>query len=622
MCGIIGYTFPAEGTPSVLKDAVAALRHRGPDGAGELIRGNVALGHARLSIIDLEGGAQPMETADGRYAITYNGELYNFRELRVDLESRGHQFRSQSDTEVILAAYCEWGINCVELFRGMFAFAVIDYAERKLFIARDHLGIKPLLYSISGGRFSFGSEFGALLSLPWVKEAKGLNQEAIATYLRFGYIPDTSCGFSNILKLGPAHRALVDLDNPTEVKPECYWQMEIKPDRSRTAEEWQEEVEQALRDSVSAHLVADVPFGAFLSGGLDSTLVVQEMAGILDRPVKTFSIGFEEDTYDERPYAREAAKLLNTEHYEEVVNPDALALLPTLVEHYGEPFGDCSAVPTWHVSRLAREHVPMALSGDGGDEFFAGYHSYNRFLDSMNPSGPKRPAWKELIRPILQRVSPGRFPQDPALPHPDIEKWIECHSHSREHAEGLMREEIRGLYATIPDSVYRAFENIDERDPVSRARMVDIHHYLPASILTKVDVASMMHGLESRTPLTDVRLAELAGRIPVELLISREDGVVGLGKWKGKQPFRKILRRKFSDNFVDRNKRGFDMPVGEWLFGTPARRDEVYERLLGSNSRVMSMLDREAVAKILVERDGYAAWHLMFLEEWLQQHRF
>lgn len=622
MCGIIGFTFPPEGASSLLSEAVAALRHRGPDGAGELVRDGVALGHARLSIIDLEGGAQPMESADTRYAITYNGELYNFIELRDDLEKRGHQFRTHSDTEVILTAYQEWGVRCVERFRGMFAFAISDYAERKLFIARDHIGIKPLLYANSGKRFSFASEFKSLLTLPWVAEEKSLNQEALALYLRFGYIPDSSCGFSNIHKLAPAHRLLIDIDEPSAATPERYWQMEIEPDRTKSAEEWQEEIEQALKDSVKAHLVADVPFGAFLSGGLDSTLVVQEMAEILDRPVKTFSIGFEEAEFDERVYAREAAKVLGSEHHEEVVSSDALTLLPTLVDHYGEPFGDSSAIPTWHVSRLAREHVPMALSGDGGDEFFAGYHSYCGFLSEMQPWRPERSEWKRILRPFLQKVSPSRFPDDPAPPDPDVESFIKWHVSSHDHADGLWREEMRGRFPTIPKSVHEAFARVGERDPVSRARMVDIHHYLPADILTKVDIASMMHGLESRTPLADVRIAELAGRIPSELLITSRGKKTDRRSWEGKQPFRKILRQRFSDEFVNRPKMGFGIPLPQWLFGTPGRRDEVYDRLLGPDSRILQFLDREAVSKILVNRYVYPTWHLLFLEEWMRQHRF
>ena len=618
MCGIVGFTFPD--TPNVaaspLEDCVESLSHRGPDGSGTLIRDHIALGHSRLAIIDLCGGAQPMESADGRHAITYNGEIYNYRQLRDELTSEGHVFRTRSDTEVILAAYSAWGKACVRHLRGMFAFAIADYQARKLFLARDHLGIKPLLYAQIGERFAFASEFQALRCLPWLGQALEPDLQGIHEFLRFMYIPAPRTGFRQIRKLLPGQCMEVSVVTP-KCEPEAYWKLEFAPDYSRTEREWQEVIEDALRESVKAHLVADVPFGAFLSGGLDSTLVVSYMEEILDRPVLTFNIGFDDASYDERPFAREAAITIGTKHLEEVVHIEALQLLPKLVQHYGEPYGDSSAIPTWHVSRLAREHVPMVLSGDGGDEFFAGYNSYRQWMHTLHPPVPQRPLWKAVIRPWLTRLHPTRWPGD--LPDPTLALWLRnVNTLLPEDSEALWRPEFRSHVQSFPDSMRCAFEEPTGQPAITRSRNVDIHHYLPSDILTKVDIAAMMHGLECRTPLTDVRIAELAATIPPELLIRREREE---GEWLGKQPFRKVLSRRFPDRFVNRTKMGFGIPVAEWLFGHEQNRCHVRELLLSSDSRIASWLDRAAVKRILDARRAYPAWNLIFLEEWMRQNR-
>jgi asparagine synthase (glutamine-hydrolysing) len=619
MCGIVGFPFaeaPDTATP-VLKDSLKSLSHRGPDGTGTLIRDGIALGHSRLAIIDLCGGAQPMESADGRHAITFNGEIYNYREIREELKSKGHIFRTHSDTEVILAGYREWGKACVTRLRGMFAFAIADYQKRKLFLARDHLGIKPLLYAQIGERFAFASEFQALRRLPWVDQILEPDLQGIHEFLRFMYIPAPRTGFRQIRKLLPGHCMEVAVDSP-RCEPEAYWKLEFAPDYSRSEREWQEVIEDALRESVKAHLVADVAFGAFLSGGLDSTLVVKYMAELLDRPVLTFNIGFNENGYDERPFAREAAATIGTEHFEEVVHIDALGLLPKLVRHYGEPYGDSSAVPTWHVSRLAREHVPMVLTGDGGDEFFAGYTSYRQWMQVLNPSPRQRPLWKAVIRPLLTRLRPDRWPSD-RRPQPTLALWLNnVNSLKPKACEALWRPEFRNGIESIPDSMRRAFEGPGGASAITRCRNVDIHHYLPSDILTKVDIAAMMHGLECRTPLTDVRIAELVATIPPELLI-RKDGEQC--EWRGKQPFRKILSRQFPDTFVNRTKMGFGIPIDEWLFGDQKKSRQIKELLASSASRIAQWLDPKAVLQILSAKRGYPTWNLVFLEEWLRQNR-
>jgi asparagine synthase (glutamine-hydrolysing) len=496
----------------------------------------------------------------------------------------------------------------------MFAFAIADYEARKLFLARDHLGIKPLLYAQIRDRFAFASEFQALRRLDWLNHILRPDVQGIHEFLRFMYIPAPRTGYSQIRKLLPGHCMEVYVDNP-RCEPEAYWKLEFKPNYSHTEHEWQEIIEDALRCSVKAHLVADVPFGALLSGGLDSTLIVKYMSELLNRPVKTFNIGFSEEKYDERRFAREAAATIGTEHFEEVVSVEALDLLPKLVQHYGEPYGDCSAVPTWHVARLAREHVPMVLTGDGGDELFAGYNSYRQWMHSLQP---QRPLWKSVIRPWLSMLNPRRWPPDQR--EPTLSGWLRhVNVLLPEDSEALWRPEFRNGLESFPQSMRTAFDELEAAPPITRSRNIDIHNYLPSDILTKVDIAAMMHGLECRTPLTDVTIAELAATIPPELLF-RKDGEEG--DWRGKQPFREILSRQFPDSFINRTKMGFGIPIDEWLFGNKKKNCHIREFLLSKDSRTLQWLDRKRLERILVSKSGYPTWNLVVLEEWLQQNRF
>lgn len=624
MCGILGTT--RTNSETAFPDALERIRHRGPDGIGTFRDSRIVLGHARLSIIDLETGAQPMESACGNFVVTFNGEIYNYRELRSELEGKGRVFRTSSDTEVLLHGYAEWGNDILSRLRGMFGFALADLRQRRLLLARDPLGIKPLVYSWCGGEFSFCSEIHGLLAFPWVRTELTPNIRAIVDCLDFGYAASPQSAFRGIEKLPPGHALVVDLDSPKKRRdPIRFWSFTFEPDESITHEECAELVDESLRESVKAHLVSDVPFGAFLSGGLDSTLVTSYMAEILDEPVKTFSIGFRSEQHDETEYARRVAESFRTEHHQRILDEESLDLVPELVRHYGEPFSDPSAVPTWHVSKLAREHVPMVLTGDGGDEWFAGYTGrYGEWLESLDPtSHPRalRPQWKNLLRGLFSACFPERFPQDPAFPPRPSAGLLADQSRyfSRGRIGRLLEPEIFAGSDPVPDGFVRAFEESRGAAELSRAQFVDIGNYLPDDILCKVDIASMMHGLETRTPLVDIRVAEMAARIPWNRLFERNENREG---WVGKRPFRAILGRHFDSSFLDRKKMGFSIPQEKWLFDSSKGRAIMDSMLLGADAPVRGWVRQKEMKQIVGERQSWQAWHLLILAEWLKQSGF
>ncbi|MDX1683431.1 MAG: asparagine synthase (glutamine-hydrolyzing), partial [Phycisphaeraceae bacterium] len=379
MCGIAGILRSDDQRvdPARLEAMNAAQAHRGPDGSGTWVDGGIGFGHRRLAIIGLgEQGHQPMASRDECVWLTYNGEIYNYRELRGELEANGAVFRTETDTEVIIHAWRRWGTACVERFRGMFAFALADLDRRELFLARDRFGIKPLVYRQQDGWFAFASELPALEAAD--DRSMDIDLAGVDDFLRFKYIPAPRTIWQQAKKLPAGHRALISFEDVGRpVEPERWWDWRQEPSTGSEDEStWVDRLEEVFTDSVKAHLVADVDFGVFLSGGVDSTLVAWKMSELLDRPVKAFAIGFEEEDLDELPWARQAAGALGVELVEQVVTADAADHLPQIVAQYGEPFADASALPTWHLARLAREHVPMVLSGDGGDELFGGYHRY------------------------------------------------------------------------------------------------------------------------------------------------------------------------------------------------------------------------------------------------------
>jgi asparagine synthase (glutamine-hydrolysing) len=596
MCGIAGIIQFDNRSADLdrTRDLTRALAHRGPDDEGFVARGPAVLGHRRLSIIDLEGGKQPLSNADGTMWIACNGELYNYRELRADLKARGHAFRTASDTEVILQAYEEWGEACLDRFRGMFAFAILDERRQRMFLARDHFGIKPLYYVHTAQLFAFASELHALKRLPDVSWT--IDLQSLDDYLAFQYVPSPATIYATARKLPPASRLTARFDGRVS-PPETYWTLQFKPDLKRSQADTLHQLDAVIRDSVRAHVVADVPFGAFLSGGVDSSTVVACMAELLDQPVRTFSIGFPETDQSELGYARQVAAAFGTDHHEEIVQPDALAILPNLVRHYGEPFGDHSAVPTYYVSRMARGLVPMVLSGDGGDESFAGYD------DTYMP-------WMQH----LAASAPGTGPNDVSAQ--SVEQYLPFVSSSPRWRQALWRPEFNVVREGAPPLFCEAFEHARDLAGCAQAQSIDLRTYLPHSVLTKVDVASMMHGLEVRTPLVDKHVVEFAATIPTGY------NVVQLaGQWAGKMMLKKVAARWFDSAFLNRPKRGFGLPLGPWLQSGGAFASEVAERLRDPVSPLCEYFRPEQLDDLVSRKAENLVWRLLFLDEWLRQNR-
>ena len=634
MCGIAGAWEPAaDRSPGALTDAVAAmaatLRHRGPDDEGVWTDAGagVALGHRRLSIIDLSPeGHQPMVSASQRYALSFNGELYNFEELRDELVARGHAFRGRSDTEVLLASCDEWGVDgALGRFNGMFAFALWDAGHRVLHLARDPLGEKPLYYGRLGAALLFASELRALRAHPGAGAALEIDRDALSAYLRLNYVPAPHSIFRGVRKLPAGHVLTVRAgDRGAPPEPRCYWSLHERVAKARaggipriTDEEATDRLDGLLRDSVRRRMHADVPLGAFLSGGIDSSTVVALMQAQSDRPVRTFTVGFDDRRLDESAHARAVARHLGTDHTEIQLSPKAaLDLVPRLPTIYDEPFADPSQLPTTAIAQVARQHVTVCLSGDGGDEVFGGYNRYTEGERAWRLLGRvPRPARAAAGRALL--ATPGAL-RSRFLPPAKAQKLA-----------GLLRvESAADVYTALvsawddPDSVV-----VDGSEPPSgtaelpaeldglseRMMFLDSLSTLPDEMLAKVDRASMSVGLEARVPLLDPRLVELAWSLPADMRI-RE----GQGKWL----LRQVLYRYVPAGMVERPKAGFDPPVAEWLRGPlrpwasallePSRlRDEGYLRA-GPVSRCWA----EHLSGC--RNWDYRLWGVLMFQAWLE----
>jgi asparagine synthase (glutamine-hydrolysing) len=618
MCGIAGrwnFLSGAPVDPGAIRRMADLLAHRGPDADGLHVDGALGLGHRRLAIIDLSpGGRQPMTTADRRLWITYNGEIYNYRELRADLEARGHRFQSQSDTEVILAAYREHGVGCLTHLRGMFAFALWDSAERALFLARDRLGKKPLHYFVDRDGIAFASEPKAFLADPAFKPEPDL--EAISHYLTYQYVPSPLSAFRGLRKLPPAHYLLV---RDGRVTVERYWRLRYGEKRRLSEDEACEELRGRLREAVRLRLVSDVPLGAFLSGGVDSGAVVALMAQETGAPVKTFSIGFDEKEYDELAYARLVARRYGTDHHEVVVRPNAVEIFPKLVWHYNEPFADSSAIPTYYLAEVTRRHVTVALNGDAGDENFAGYERYlANALAARTPRVLRRTlaGAARLVpgggKPRGLRARGKRFLE--ALAEPSERRYVRWMSHFH---DALKAELCTGEFleaagrADAGTVLLRAFAASDAPDLIDRTLDVDVNNYLPDDLLVKVDIATMAHSLEGRSPLLDHRLMEFCASLPSHMKLR--------GRVK-KYIFKRAVRDLLPPEIVDRPKMGFGVPLDHWF--RRELRDMAYDLLTGPRARARGYFRPETVERLLGEhvQGGrswhYQLWNLLMLELW------
>ena len=559
---------------------------------------------------------QPMFSADRKVAVTYNGEVYNFRELRTALEKLGHIFKTRSDTEVVLNAYLEWGSDCLTRFRGMFAFALIDERRRRAFLARDRVGKKPLFYALKKDVLFFSSEIESLyLTVGPFK----MDLEALDDYLAWQYVPAPKTIYREVVCLPPAHFLDVDM-NSGKVETRRYWSLRFSEDRSLDDVEWERRIDEKLDEAVKIRLISDVPYGAFLSGGVDSSLVVWHMAKNLDHPVKTFSISFREDKYDESQYATAAAKLCGAEHHSRFIEADAFGVLPHLVRHYGQPFADSSAIPTYYVSKMARENVKMVLSGDGGDEVFAGYNTYENIVTRLNGAWIPSPfrGVSRALGSICRFLAPGRG----NWPSNDI---LSLHSRAYQH---FSIDDRRALYGPLfKDSAVdrmperKAILESSDQPALSRLQLLDVLTYLPFDILTKIDIASMANALEVRSPFLDHELIEVAATLPSDLKFKRRRGLRG-PKFDRKYLLKRLARRRFPENMVDRPKWGFGIPLGQWFLGK--LRAEVRRRLL--HSPVLEMFfDRRQIEQLIEShsptRDMSAKiWNLLFLEEWMRTH--
>ena len=623
MCGIAGFISKTgehrEMRASLLNEMCRVITHRGPDEQGTVVEGRAAIGMRRLSIIDLATGQQPIYNSDRSKLIVFNGEIYNYRELKKDLESRGNRFRTNSDTETIIRAFDEYGADCVQLLRGMFAFAIWDEREQSLFLARDRVGKKPLFYTVTkDGEFVFGSELKVLLTHGGV--SRDIDPGALDAYLTFGYVPEELCIFKGVRKLEPGH-FLIYKDG--EIRTEKYWDFDYSQEKLIDAEDViAGDLLGHLREAVEVRLISEVPLGAFLSGGVDSSAIVGLMSQVMDQPVKTFSIGFNEDSFNELKYARVAADHFETDHHEFIVTPDLVNVVDDLVWHFDEPFADSSALPTYMVSKLAREHVTVILSGDGGDELFAGY---TRYVTDRSRSGLGRlpqAIRKNLIRP-LSAVVPHNAPGKNYLFNislDDAGRYIDSISHFNEpgktklYSDGI-KNKMNGSF-TLGEKLYRQIAGGSASDdPIDNLLYLDSKTYLPSDILTKVDRMSMASSLEARSPLLDHKLIEYVTRIPSHLKLKGSET---------KYIFKKAITGLVPHEILHREKQGFGVPVNEWI--NVQLRDRIRDDLSDQRTRERGYFDAKYIGILLDEhargrRDhSHALWTLWMLELWHRRY--
>jgi asparagine synthase (glutamine-hydrolysing) len=623
MCGISGRVNYRTGAPvdaAVLEGMCDRLRHRGPDGFGVWSDAAVGFGHRRLAVIDTSNaGRQPLQTPDGRFTITFNGEIYNFQDLRCELEAQGARFTTRTDTEVILHAYARDGAACLKRLRGMFAFAVWDAREQTLFAARDRAGQKPFYYREDADGLSFASEPKAFLAEP--SFVPDVDAAAVWQYLSFQYVPAPGSAFRGVRQLPPGHFLRVERGRVTIDR---YWTLRYDPKSTISEAEAVERMRADLAEATRMMLVSDVPIGAFLSGGLDSSLVVALMAEAAGGRVETFSIGFDDASYDETAYARQVAARFSTSHHEAIVRPDALAILPKLLWHYNEPFADSSAIPTLYLSEMTRRHVTVALNGDAGDENFAGYERYAAYLIAARMERVPRlarrmlaagAAWPPPGKARTLRSRAQRFLAAAADPgsrryarwnfhFTDEEKRAICTPEFLARAGGEdAAARYDALFADLPKTAA----------PIDVLLHADVESYLPDDLLVKVDRATMAYGLEGRSPLLDHVVMERAACLPADLKLR--------GTTK-KYLLKRIARGLVPDEVIDRPKMGFGVPLADWLRGP--LRDLAHDVLLGTRMRQRGYFRMDAIERLVSGHDAgrlnaqYQLWNLLVLELWHQ----
>jgi asparagine synthase (glutamine-hydrolysing) len=630
MCGICGiYSFEGllDRDRDIVKAMGSSLLHRGPDDSGEYHEAQIAMGMRRLSIIDLKGGRQPMANEDQTIWIVFNGEIYNYRELREDLEKSGHRFRTGSDTETIIHSYEEYGEECVSYLNGMFAFAIWDSPKRRLFAARDRLGQKPLYYTMSNNRFYFGSELKSLLKDPTIE--RRLDPIALHYYMTLQYVPDPWTIYEGIKKLPPAHRLICDKDG---LKISRYWDLSFLPKLHISKEEAMEELNHLLSLAVKRRMISEVPLGAFLSGGIDSSITVGLMARLASQRIKTFSIGFTHESFNELPYARQISERNNTEHHELIVEIGNLEqILPKLVEAFDEPFADSCAFQTYYLAQLTREHVTVVLNGDGGDETFAGYPRY--WLDkyiwpySFLPDIMTQSIIPALLRPLK---SPTNIPIESnwilglkrleqvarITPKASIVRWgsyfednMKYSMYTRDMLSRVESESASHLLA-------ECFDRANAGSFLDRTLYVDLMNYLPGNNLVKTDRMTMAHSLEARSPFLDHQYVEFSARLPE--------------RFKIRNRFTKrLLRETFGEmlphQIKDRPKRGFGAPIEDWL--KHDLKDLVREKLFSNNSPIADYIRPDSIRRLAREHEsgkndhGRRIWALLTLALWFERDR-
>ncbi len=620
MCGITGIIYfdkEHKVDKNILKDMTDSLYHRGPDDEGFYMNENVGLGFRRLSIIDLNTGNQPLSNEDGRFWIVFNGEIYNYLELRTDLLSKGHVFKTKTDTETIVHLYEQYGVECLQYLQGMFAFAIWDNQKKQLFVARDRFGIKPFYYALTQNGFVFGSEIKAITKSGIVN--KTFDFSALDSYFAYGYITSDKSIYSEIKKLSPANYAILDLSSAPKLSFQEYWSIQFEPDYSRSEAQWIEELRFLFSKSVKMHMMSDVPIGAFLSGGIDSSSIVAEMSKNSNYPIQTFSLGFREKTFDELPFAREMANKYNTEHHELIIESQSIDLLPKIINLYDEPFADSSAIPTFILSEFTRKFVTVALSGDGGDELFGGYNNYSK-MNWINKFNIDFADINKFFWGSINKILPESFYGKGSTYYLSQNKadlaayfciW------TREERHRLFNQNLNSYsdFESIESFKEKILRKGENDEYLSNNQKLDMQTYLVDDILTKVDRASMYHSLEVRIPLLDHKFAELTFKIPSKLKIKRSSQ---------KYILKKAMAPLLTRSVLNHRKHGFSIPLRYWF--KDDLRSYVNDSLNSGNSLLSNYVDKKVISRLLDENQkgmrnlSAKVWTLLVFNEWLIQN--